>query len=133
MSISVRWLDTNKTVIHQRLDGQWSWDEFYQAHQDVIQMIKSVNHWVCVLAEWADKDKSTVPSNFYGHMLPLLKEFPAHHKMTVVVSKSTFVTMTIPLLSRISFARSAKQMKVVSDISEAYKLVGISSSELLQV
>src|SRR5688572_14571049 len=45
MSVTVRWWDeAKKNIILYKFEGKWTWDEFYPAYYESIEMMDSVDY-----------------------------------------------------------------------------------------
>lgn len=49
MAIEVSWYDEDKTIIVQKFPADWTWDEFYAAVKETVELEKTVDHTVYVL------------------------------------------------------------------------------------
>jgi len=41
MSIEVGWLDNTETIVSQKFDADWTWDEFREASKTAAQLIST--------------------------------------------------------------------------------------------
>lgn len=46
MSVSVKWYDEAHTIICYTFGERWTWEEYYPAYSETIQMMDSVSHKV---------------------------------------------------------------------------------------
>lgn len=131
MSMLVRWLDEDRTIVHYRLEDRWTWDEFKKAHDEIMEMMRSVDHPVSLVIEFADLWSTLFPSGVVLGFSSLLDDFPPNHKSAIIVTKASIVHQTLSEIKQTSFTKAAKNMQIVSSLDSAYNLLGFSSDVLV--
>lgn len=79
------WYDTNKSIIQVDINGHVTWDEWYEMHNQVVEMMANVPHRVDVIYN----DKVGMPKgNPMPHMRSTSAKLVAQGNLGLVVSVS---------------------------------------------
>ncbi len=71
MPVSIRWDNADQTIIYARYE-HWSWDDFYEAIKEVVDLSATVTHPIDVIAHLVD---NTVPKgSVFSHSSAALKQ-----------------------------------------------------------
>jgi hypothetical protein len=54
MPIRVGWGNEERTFIYVQFVGEWTWEDYYQAYETWLQLVKGVSHNVSTLANFSD-------------------------------------------------------------------------------
>src|SRR5262245_50437159 len=65
MPIQVNWDDESKTIIHVNVEGDWTWDEFYQSLDQGGALLDSANHRVDFIVHM--ENSKTMPMGALNH------------------------------------------------------------------
>lgn len=124
--MSVRWLDEKQSVVYHRLEGKWTWFEFYKAHDEVMRLMKSVDHPVSLLTEFFDWSSGVIPSGLFLHAQRLLKQFPANHHKIIIISKNPFTHIAVVGAKQVLKTKIVKTIQIVPSIDDAHKLLDVA-------
>lgn len=126
MSMSIGWLDDDKTVVYRRIEGEWTWDEFYATHEQAMKMMSSVEHSVSLLSEFVDNAALMLPKQLFSHAHHLLKDFPDNYNLLIFVVESQIAQSMLSSISKVIPHKTAKHLRVVNTMTQAYDLLGIT-------
>src|ERR1041385_83008 len=98
MPVSVQWDNPEKTLIYIRYQ-HWSWDEFYKALDDCMQLSHTVDHPVDIICDLTD---SLVPKGAtISHAAATMRLDTTKGGLVVLVTSSRFIQSLIQMSSRI--------------------------------
>lgn len=86
MPITLEWDNPEKTIIHMKVEGRWTWDEMYQSSIDGYKMLDSVPHRVCSLLDFTQAQG--IPSNAITHARNMMNKQHPRTGLTVMVGVS---------------------------------------------
>ncbi|MCU0499147.1 MAG: hypothetical protein MUF87_17475 [Anaerolineae bacterium] len=122
MSIKTNWENEDKTVILHIYEGEWSWEDYYQAQTvKTKEMMQSVSHTVHIFADF--HTTNYIPRGvLISHVQNALKAYPPNWGFLIFVIKSGFLkslgTKIIALLptdykKRVFFANTYKEAHLI--------------------
>jgi hypothetical protein len=95
MPITVEWENEEKTIVHVRYKGRWTWAEFMEhAGREAAEMMKTVPHRVDVLADYFESG----PLPLGGAMTQArgaIKQWPENWGILVVVSDNSIINSLV--------------------------------------
>jgi hypothetical protein len=84
MAISAEWLDDECTILHQRYDGKWNWQDFYASFKhEVMPMMSSVPHTVHLLADVSTS--ASIPAGNLFHTRNVLNQLPPNWGLAIAL------------------------------------------------
>ena len=127
MTMSVKWIDHNHTVIQQDIIGRCTWED-YNVHRDiVVEMMNSVNHAVSLIITLDNEAAMTLPTQLFWNARRLLRSLPDNHTTIILVGNHYIIQSVMKVLIRIAPRQIAKHLRSASTAEEAYRITGISS------
>ena len=124
MAVRVQWDNDQRTIVRYIFEGKWTWNDFYPAYNQAIEMEKSMPHRVHAIIDM--RKGIGVPANVLMHVKDISDKQPDNIGLSIIVTSSSFVQslyhIGIKFYSKIDY-----YFRVVETLDEAYKL--ISSAE----
>src|SRR5215510_5936004 len=100
MPIIVEWQDEAKTVVLQRYDGRWTWDEFYVAcTQDTVNLMRTVPHTVHIFADFT-KAQGVPIGGAMLHARNVMQHYPANWGTLIIVGANHFINLLVDMFRR---------------------------------
>ena len=132
MSVTIHWINSEKTVLYMRFRNHWTLDNYYTALERANRWIEQVGHTVQVIADL--HDVHTFPQGLLTHTRNALQSRPRNvRQVAVVVTAPTIVQIyqTAIRFFKLTHPDAHVPLRLVSNLSEACRLLGIRA-ELLQ-
>jgi hypothetical protein len=126
MAIKVTWYDGAKTIIRHDFPVEWTWDEFYEAIRQSVEMEKTVTHDVYVLS--VNPPNVKIPAgNAIGHFQKSFDMHRPHVRFVVVPTNNMLVLLFGRTLIRLGVV--TKKVLMVQTIEEALGLIAADKEE----
>lgn len=116
MAIETRWLNDDKTTIMRTFSGVWTWEEFAESQNEVIDMLHSVTHNVHQVLDFTPS--SHLPANVLTQLRSSGKDMPANRGKSIVAINQSFYKQMYGILNRI-FPAITERVVVVDTLDEA--------------
>jgi hypothetical protein len=120
MAVQVCWDDDQKTIVRYDFDARWTWDDFYEAYYQAIDMQASVTHRVDAIFDMQQTRR--LPDNALLHLRNLSEKQPANMGYTVIVSSNSFI-LSLYTLAIQNHAKIAHYFRLVHKLEQAYSLI----------
>jgi hypothetical protein len=121
MAITAEWLDDDCTILHQRYDGRWNWQDFYASFKhDIIPMISSVPHTVHLLADVSTS--ASIPAGNLFHTRNVLNQLPSNWGLAIVLGGNRFVGVLVQIFKSVNPGGLGGKMEVASTLDEVYQI-----------
>jgi hypothetical protein len=119
MPVSVQWDDPEKTLIYARYE-RWSWDDFYKALNDCMQLSHTVDHPVDIICDLVD---NMVPKGAtISHAAATMRLDTTKGGLVVLVTSNHFIQSLIQVSSRV-IPGFQKRYRLTSTLSSARELI----------
>lgn len=121
MSITAKWYNTEKSIIHHLYEGRWTWDEFYEVISNTETMLKETPHNVMLIAEMSPN--STMPVGVPGQFRRV-RQFLENPQIagSVIVGMNRLVQIFFDIF--VQFSPQFKQrIHVARTLEEAENLI----------
>jgi len=112
------WDNADKTVVRAELSGDWTWDERAQSVREAVDMMRSVNHQVDLIAV---HHNNRIPPGALLQGRRLLNAMPDNWGYMVIASGG-FIRSMIMLLKQVSGSQG-ERILVASSLEEARRLL----------
>lgn len=123
MSIVVHWDDEEQSIIRWEFGEKWSWDDFYAAFDQSLQMAQTVDHRIDVIP---DLTRSTwVPPNALTNFNRIQRQMPSNTHLIVITGGSRFdntLITTFKAIYRINTWRTASTLDEARNIIQQERL-----------
>ena len=118
MPVTAQWEDDEKTIIHLRFEGQWTWDEFHAAFAVYIKWLDESTHIVDFIVDMLQS--SGLPSGALQQVKRLADMNHPNSGLSIYVGMRGFLQALGQAFIRI-YPRSAEKYKFefASTIEEA--------------
>jgi hypothetical protein len=120
MPISVEWGNVEQTIISLTFVTPWTWDEFYEMHNQVATLTVGVDYVVDTLVD-VSKGRS-LPPNALTHLSKGASKIPPNQGIIAAVGVDAFIrSMMDMVIARSPHLKGKFQM--VSNLDEGYKRI----------
>lgn len=120
MPVNVYWTDHNQTILQYDFEGHWSWDEFYQAFRQALELETAVQHRVDVIVNMLNID--SIPGNALTHLKSTAEKRAANAGLSILVATHSMVPMLVGIAGRFH-QNIASDFRVVATLDEAVNLI----------
>jgi hypothetical protein len=114
----VEWADEGKTIIRSTGQGTWTWDDYYAALHQIIEMANSVSHRVDLIYTRTPESQSPKGSSISHHQRAM-RMMPDNVILQVFVTSSMFARAIISIMSKILPGARMESMVMVASEDEA--------------
>lgn len=118
MAIQVQWDNPEKTVLCYYFDQRWSWEEFFAARDQALDMIGGVTHKVGVIM--VTPPDIVLPSNLLTHSLTSLRHTHPNTVIVVFIAGKPFLNMMLSAMSKIL---QSDNMAMANTLDEAHAII----------
>lgn len=120
MTVKVSWYDKDKTIILQEFPVTWTWEEFYEAVRQTVEMEKTVNHPLYVMG--TNPPNAQHPKgNVLTHYNAALKMHPPHMRYYIIATNDFFTTVMGNIFIKTSTLR--KKTRMVTSVDDALNFI----------
>jgi hypothetical protein len=120
MPVSVEWANADKTLVIQRIDGQWSMQEFHEVVQKSAQLLKTVDHEVDIIVDLSTTNY--VPQGVLSGANRTESTVPPNQRLVVFVGAKMMHKLLLSLGKRLA-PRAASQQHFVETMDDAYAFI----------
>jgi hypothetical protein len=121
MPVTAVWLDEPRTIIHQRYEGKWTWQDFYASFKnDVNPMMISVPHLVHLVADVSES--AAIPAGNLFHTRNVLSQLPPNWGLAIVLGGSRFVDVLVQIFKSVNPGGLGGKMATASTFDEVYHI-----------
>ena len=100
MPIIIEWHNESKTVVMQRYDGRWTWEEFYTAcTQDTAGLMRTVPHTVHIFADFS-KAQGVPIGGAMLHARTVMQQYPPNWGTLTIIGANPFVNLLVDMFRR---------------------------------
>lgn len=119
MPVSVQWDNPEKTIIYARYE-RWTWDDFYSALAQCVELSATVDHMVDIICDLVD---NLVPKGAtISHAAATLKQDNYRGGIIILVTPNRFVQALTQMTSRV-LPDFKKKYRIVSSLEDAHQLI----------
>ncbi|QPC83243.1 hypothetical protein G4Y79_02380 [Phototrophicus methaneseepsis] len=120
MPVSVDWANPEKTIVMQRIDGQWSMAEFYDVVQKSAQLLATVDHPVDIIVDLSTTN--FVPQGVISGANKTESTVPPNQRLVIFVGAKMMHKLLLSLGKRLA-PRAATHQHFVETMEEANGLI----------
>jgi hypothetical protein len=132
MPLQVMWDDEAKTIIRSEGVGEWTWEEFHEGLQKVVQMMKTVNHRVDLIIHNRPDSHSPKGSGM-PHFQRAIRIMPPNVGCTVFVNTNTFARAIISIFTTVYKNKASAHFVMAATLEDARELILEDRNELVHV
>jgi hypothetical protein len=123
MPIKVEWHNEAKTVVVQRYDGRWTWDEFHIAcTRDTSNLMRTVPHTVHIFADFT-KAQGVPIGGAMLHARNVMQHYPPNWGTLVIVGANHFINLLVEMFRRTFSTTLGNKTFTAATLEDAYKLI----------
>jgi hypothetical protein len=119
MPIRCTWDDQDNSIIWFVVEGHWTWEEYHREVDTSIEMMKTVNHRVDLLADM--REAGPVPLSAASlHAKSSFSRLPSNHGLSVIIGADSFAQTLIKLVQSVMpvVARKSRTARSVEEVLE---------------
>ena len=113
----LQWDDDEKTIIRIRWQGAWSWDVYYEFHERVFEMMRSVDHPVYLIYDVSQI--TDVGEGAMTHFRNMAKRFPDNLAGQVVVGPNEFLKAIGQMYNQM-MPEEAERLQLFTSVEDAH-------------
>jgi arabinogalactan endo-1,4-beta-galactosidase len=118
MSVKISWGNEAKTFTLFEFGEFWTWEEYYKARNQGIEMVNTVSHTVNIIVDFTGANM--LPNNFLTNMRSSIQTVPRPFDLCVIVRPSPLFMTFINVLNKLKLPVKLVPAK---SLDEAYKLM----------
>ena len=121
MPIIVEWHNAEKTIVLQRYEGRWTWDEFYVAcTQDSAGLMKSVTHTVHLFADFSKAEGVPIGGAML-HARNVMQHYPENWGTLTIIGANHFVNLLVDMFKKTFATDLGRRTFTAANYEDAYK------------
>ncbi len=121
MSFTVFWANSEQTILQADATSNWTWDEYHQAIDDIIEQMKTVAHPVDVFV--VQHQTAVAPrGNHLPHYRRVMRDLPDNHRFIVMVFSNRVGRTMLNMFMRF-FPTYKHRIFGVGSVEEAHQLL----------
>ncbi len=120
MPIYVDWDNPTQSVLRFIFISPWTWDEFYEMHNQVAALCGEVNRTIDVIVDVTET--KALPQNALTHFSKAVSHLPPNDGVYVAIGVSTFLKSMVDIVLKQAPELSEK-LYMVNNLDEAYTLI----------
>ncbi len=120
MRPEVKWYDSEKTIIVQAFAESWTWEEFYEAVQETVEMEKTVSHPVYVVGTQPPKGQ-TPKGNVLANYNTAIKMHPDNMRFYILATDNYFTSVFGNIFLKTTSLRT--KVRMVNTFDDALKFI----------
>jgi hypothetical protein len=120
MAVQATWDNDEKTIVRYDFDAKWTWDDFYEAYYQAVDMQNSVLHRVDVILDMSQTRR--LPDSALLHLRNLSEKQPPNIGKSILVSKNSFI-ISLYTLAMKNHAKIAYYFRLAGTLIDAHTLI----------
>lgn len=122
MPLNVVWDNEAKTIIRSEGVGEWTWEEFHEALQKIVEMMKTVEHRVDLIHNHVPGSRRPSGSGM-PHFQRAIRIMPPNIGLNIFVNTNSFGRAIVSIFTRVYGGQSSGKLIMVASLEEAYALI----------
>jgi hypothetical protein len=118
--VRVSWDNEAKTIVRYDFEYGWTWLELEVANNELREMMKTIHHEICMIANQA-YPQHYLPPNPLSKIGAMLPSRSPQLSLTVVVSGSSLITSVLNLIIKVY--PSASHLRFANNLEEARAMI----------
>lgn len=123
MAIDASWGNPEKTYVYLKVAGKWDWDEYQHSISLANNLIRSVDHPVCVITHMTDAQAQILPQNAFAQWHKSLRETPPNMRTLILVPGRPIVQIFIDMAHRLLGRLITFRFRMAATLEDALQLV----------
>ena len=120
MATTVEWANEEKTIVLQRIDGEWTMSDYFDIIHQSAELLKTVNHQVDIIIDLSTTHY--VPQNVISGATQTESIVPPNQRIVIFVGAKMIHKLLLSLGKRLA-PRAAHHQHFVTSMDEAYALL----------
>lgn len=127
MRPEVKWYDNEKTIIIQKFPETWTWEDFYEAVQETVEMEKTVSHPVYIVGTQPPKGQ-TPKGNVLANYNTAIKMHPDHMRFYILATDNYFTSVFGNIFLKTTPLRT--KVRMVNTFEDALEFIAKDKAQL---
>lgn len=119
-SVSIKWDNPEKTILHYTFRGNWNWDDYLEKLNTGRKMMAEVEHIVCILNDMCEM--GMLPPNFISTARNVITSRPNNTGLVIFLTTNTFFKAMYRVLSKLLEEVPTRYVLVTTE-EEAYQKI----------
>jgi hypothetical protein len=120
MGIAVHWKDEMKAIIVLEFESQWTWDDLYNATQQMYRMLDEIDHTAYTITDL--RKSRGVPSGFLAHARRLTMRRDPRIKVSAIVGANGLVEVAVDIIRKV-YKNAIDSAVFVDTLEEAEAII----------
>lgn len=120
MPASVRWDNDEKTIIRQKLVGDWTYEEYIRSAAETQELTGSMTHTVHVIIDFTES--RAYPSRLLAAGQALDRNFPSNQGTVTLIQCPAYVRAVFDIVVRL-YPKIGSNSAHVNTLEEAYTFI----------
>ena len=129
MAIDVSWGNSQKTYVYIEVIGKWEWNEYHESISLANNLIRMVDHPVCVVTHLTDAQAQMLPSNAFAQWSRSLHNTPTNMQTLILVPGQTIVQIFIDMAYRLFGRFITFKFRMASTVEQALEIVEVTHDD----
>lgn len=123
MPLNVFWDDEAKTIIRSEGVGAWTWDEFHESLEKIVDMAQTVEHRIDLI-HFPQPGSHVPPGSGVPHYQRAMRTMPPNVGLNIFINANTFGRMIISIFMNVyGSGQTNGKLAAVASLEDAYKLI----------
>ncbi len=118
MPLKIEWLDNEQTIICCTGEGTWTWDDYHQALDEIVNMFKTVQHRVDLVIDRAPGSAMPKGSSM-PHFQRAMRIMPHNVGLLVMVTSNAFARTIVAIFTKVYPNKDNAKLLMVGSLIEA--------------
>ncbi len=119
MSLNIYWDNEAKTIIRSEGQGEWTWEEFHESLQEIVEMMKTVEHRVDLIHNHVPGSRKPSGSGM-PHFQRAIRIMPTNIGLNIFVNTNSFARAIVSIFTRVYGNQASGKLVIVGSLEEAY-------------
>ncbi len=122
MPIQILWDDQTHTIIRSEGQGDWTWVEFHESLQKIVEMMQSVDHRVDLIHGHTAGARRPQGSGM-PHFQRALRVMPPNAGLSIFINPNAFGRTVVSIFTRLYGGKSGGQFHMAASLEDARRMI----------
>ena len=129
MPVNICWSDEAKSIIYGEIYGQWTWDEYHQTTDRLLEMTAGLTYRIDQIIDVSRSERLPEEGSPIAHFKKARQSDPLNPGITVIVGADYVLQGLVKVLEE-AFGNRFPPRYLVGTIEEAYQLISDSRKQI---
>jgi hypothetical protein len=120
MAIDVQWSDEQKTVLHWKFEGSWSWEEYHAVNDQSVALRAETQGTIVYLVDMSES--KLFPEHVLGNLRTIGNTMQGHNDLTIVIANNVLVK-AMSRIFRAMFPQINETLVIVETMEQAQAII----------